>query len=185
MARVGRRLPGRQPAETATGGLTIVRRPERRRLLTGSRGRCAFRLLQSARTYRSEELRTCHRYPTPVRGIRGVVGRSPAANEPVYTETARNYSAWLPRWSTQGFIGHRNDQWYALAPEFCLVGIGQTPDDAHRDLMALIDAYLHSYYTQGRSFEDARRPVGPVATLRILLSLKRRKRLTLSPSLLH
>lgn len=120
-----------------------------------------------------------------MRGIRDGVGLPPAAHEPVVTQAAEDYIAWLPRWSTHGFVGHRHQQWYAVAPEFCLVGMGETPDEAHRDLMTLIDAYLHSHYAQGRSFEDARRPFRTLATLRMLLPMRRRKRLTLSPSLLH
>jgi len=53
-------------------------------------------------------------------------------------------------------------QYYACAEDFGIAGMGPTRGAALRDLAGLVDAYLRSYFAEGRSYEDAlRRTTGP------------------------
>jgi hypothetical protein len=101
------------------------------------------------------------------------------------TDRRPDFIAWLKHWSSPGFIGYRHEQWYAIAPDFCIAGMGRTPYDAFHDLMTMVDSYLHSEYERGHSYEQARRPLGRITTLRLLLPLKHRKRFNLFPTTLH
>jgi hypothetical protein len=127
--------------------------------------------------------------PSGQRGIQGTVGSIPSAGHsaPAGHENrpAEGYLGWLPNWYTPGFIGYRHNQWYAVSTEFCVIGMGQSPQEAHADLIVLLDSYLRSFHEHGQPFSAAQRPIGTLAKLRLLLSLKRRKRLLLSAPLPH
>jgi hypothetical protein len=50
-------------------------------------------------------------------------------------------------------------QWYVLAEEFDITGMGDTEEAAYQDMLGLLAAYLSSHYADGASFEDAMRPI--------------------------
>lgn len=58
------------------------------------------------------------------------------------------------------------DQWYATLIDFNITGVGPTPRAAVSDAASLMLAYLHAYFEDGCSFEDALRPVPALERLR-------------------
>ena len=53
----------------------------------------------------------------------------------------------------------QHEQWYAVAEDFDVVGIGTTEGAATQEVAALVEAYLRSYHRDGLSYRAAWRPI--------------------------
>jgi hypothetical protein len=77
------------------------------------------------------------------------------------------------QWLDSEFIrvaAHRkHDQWYAIAEDFDIVGMGPTEAAAHREVAGLVEAYLRSFHRDGLRYRDAWRPVPLRLRLRNML----------------
>jgi hypothetical protein len=91
------------------------------------------------------------------------------------------FKDWLLPVPIHALMGRKHGQWYALATDFQVVGVGLTEQAARNDLSGLLETYLRSIYDEGRPFDDAVRPVGALTKLRLFFSLKPRKRQLLVP----
>jgi predicted RNase H-like HicB family nuclease len=109
-------------------------------------------------------------------GIRTIMGPALLRDDAPRETSRGGFHSWLPKLTVHALIGRRNGQWYALATEYSVVGMGETEQDARDNLSGLLEAYLRTFYEQGRAFHEARRPVGTLTRLRLFLPLKPRKR---------
>lgn len=82
------------------------------------------------------------------------------AEAPSSDERAKAFAAWLPEDAVfRAAIKRTGDHWYALAEEFDITGMGETPNAALREMFDLIEAYLRAFFEEGRPFDDALRPI--------------------------
>lgn len=58
------------------------------------------------------------------------------------------------------WIKHEHGGGYgAIVEEFCVAGMGDSPEAAHANAVDLTISYLDSFVEEGASFEDALRPI--------------------------
>jgi hypothetical protein len=50
-------------------------------------------------------------------------------------------------------------QWFALAEDFDITGMGESREDALRDMVGLLSAYLMAHFEDGTPFEQTLRPI--------------------------
>jgi predicted RNase H-like HicB family nuclease len=60
---------------------------------------------------------------------------------------------------TRVWIGREDDYFFALCDEFDVIGQGPTPRAAFRQMVEMVDGYLHVCAAQGLSYHDVRRPL--------------------------
>lgn len=53
----------------------------------------------------------------------------------------------------------RHGQWYAIAEDYNIAGMGPTEEAAYLDVAVLVDAYLRSCHREGLSYREAWRRV--------------------------
>lgn len=88
-------------------------------------------------------------------------------------EQMAHFAAWLPdEVELHVAVKHQNGQWFALVMEFDVTGCGDTRADAVRQAFELLMAYLHAYYEDGSTFDDAIRPIPLWLRYRIALESK-------------
>lgn len=73
----------------------------------------------------------------------------------------QSFRDWLGSPIVHVTVRRQHDQYYAIAPSFDLAGVGATEADALRDLAGLLEAYLRSYFNEGRPYSAAVRSQGP------------------------
>jgi hypothetical protein len=85
---------------------------------------------------------------------------SATAPNPILAPDEDQFRAWLSQASFPGRIAkqRKHGQYYLLAIDFNVAGVGTTIPEAERDLARLLRAYFGSYFREGRPFEDAIRP---------------------------
>jgi hypothetical protein len=66
-----------------------------------------------------------------------------------------SFGAWLDSPIVHITIRHQHDQYYATADRFGVAGVGTTEAEALRDVAGLVEAYLRSYFNEGRAYGDA------------------------------
>jgi len=115
-------------------------------------------------------------YDASASGIRITVGPVLLRDDEARDVSHAGFHSWLPKLTVHTLIGRRHGQWYALATDYSVVGMGETEQGARDNLSGLLEAYLRTFYEQGRSFHEARHPVGTLTRLRLFLPLKPRKR---------
>jgi hypothetical protein len=76
----------------------------------------------------------------------------------------------------------QHNQWYAIATDFSIAGVGTTRQDACDDLSALVECHLRSYHDESRQLESAWQPLSLIRKLRMLIPLKHKTRLVLYPA---
>src|SRR5215831_1130251 len=83
--------------------------------------------------------------------------------------SAGAFRAWLDAsgFSVDVVAKRDHEQWYAVLPQFDLAGQGESAQDAARDAIGLLIAYLRVYYEDGAAFEDALRPMPRADRLRL------------------
>lgn len=67
----------------------------------------------------------------------------------------QSFRSWLESTVFDVAVRRQHDQFYAVAERFDVAGVGKTEDEALRDLAGLLDAYLRSYFGEGRPFSEA------------------------------
>lgn len=100
------------------------------------------------------------RWPIPwlLRDIATQVGISALKREPSAADCGDEmppFSAWLESPVIHVVIRRQHDQYYATADRFGIAGVGATKAAALRDVAGLVEAYLRSYFDEGRPFVDA------------------------------
>jgi len=70
------------------------------------------------------------------------------------------FSAWLPRELTVA-VEEKHHQVYVVSLDFDVVGVGDSMQDAMQDMLGLLTSYLKTYFVEGRSLDEARRPIEP------------------------
>jgi hypothetical protein len=81
------------------------------------------------------------------------------------TRQADPFFEWLesPFVRVAGFRKH--GQWYAVAEDYNIAGMGPTEEAAYRDVAVLVEAYLRSCYRQGLTYKDSWRRVSRIKKL--------------------
>ncbi len=79
----------------------------------------------------------------------------------------QSFRGWLGSPVIEVAIRRQHGQCYAIAPLFDVAGVGDTEQDALRDLTGLLETYLRSYFNEHRPYSDAvrRQPRGLVGSL--------------------
>lgn len=91
------------------------------------------------------------------------------------------FGDWLRR-PVNATVERAHGQVYVVALDFDVVGCGSDKQAASEDLIGQLRAYLYSFYQEGRSYDEARRPVltptsrGPTGRIAQWLSGLRRRR---------
>lgn len=70
---------------------------------------------------------------------------------------------WVPNDAAIYVFAHFDaecDTWEAIIPEYSIAGMGGSADDAFVNAMELLDDYLLLCAREGKSFKDAKRPIG-------------------------
>jgi hypothetical protein len=76
-------------------------------------------------------------------------------------DVPKGFDAWLPK----GEVGTRvallrdDGRWYALAEDYGVTAMGDSPHDALCELSELVESYLVSIFLDGLPYTDAFRPV--------------------------
>jgi hypothetical protein len=109
------------------------------------------------------------------------LGSMPASTDWAASTTREDFRDWLPAFSVRTVVGRRFGQWYAVATDFRLAGMGASEQEAKEDLSGLLEAYLRSFYVQGRPFVETVRPMSARTKLRLMLPLRHKKRQLLFP----
>jgi hypothetical protein len=81
------------------------------------------------------------------------------ATAPQTTAKDPFFDEWLPTDLVRVVVSQKHDQWYVVAQDFNIAGIGETKAEAERDLLRLVSTYLRSCYAANQSYEQARRPI--------------------------
>lgn len=87
--------------------------------------------------------------PAAGRADAGAVG-SPAPRD--------EFTAWLDSPVARVTRHRAHGQWYVVAEDFGIAGVGATQADAYWDVAGLLDAYLRSCFADGLSYQEALRP---------------------------
>ena len=72
-----------------------------------------------------------------------------------HERTAGTFAEWLGTPIVRVSLARRHGQWYAVAKDLSIVGIGETEDEASRDVAGLVEAYLRSCFLEGVSYRTA------------------------------
>lgn len=83
---------------------------------------------------------------------------------------------WLGSRVVKVYLIREHGQWYAVVEDFGLSGVGKSQNAALSDVTGLVEAYLRSYYEEGRPYHEAlRQPKKSVWTLaaRVVARLRR------------
>jgi hypothetical protein len=88
------------------------------------------------------------------------------------------FAAWLGGMSK--FVVRRtrkHGQWYSVAQDFLVAGVGTTKVAADENLVGLLNAYLWSWYANERPFAECWRPMEPLhgARLRAMVPTRLRR----------
>jgi predicted RNase H-like HicB family nuclease len=110
------------------------------------------------------------------------LGLTALTDKALRDETATGFRDWLPRLAVRTIVGRRQGQWYAVATDFCVVGMGSTEEAARENLSGLLHGYLRSFYERGRPFHEAKRPIGTLTKMRLFMPLRPRKRQLIFPA---
>ena len=70
-----------------------------------------------------------------------------------------NFVDWLASPFIRVASYRQHDQWYAVAEDFDIVGMGATEGIATQEVVGLVEAYLRSYHRDGLPYEAAWRPI--------------------------
>lgn len=108
-------------------------------------------------------------------GFASLIGNRAAAT------TRGSFNEWVAGVQIRTTVGTQRGQWYAVATDFSIAGMGDTRERACEDLAALVESYLRSFHDQGQNTELSWQPLGRIRKLRILLPLKHKTRLVLRP----
>jgi hypothetical protein len=120
-------------------------------------------------------------FQTSARGIPILVGHASLSGNQTGSTERNTFYEWLARLSIYTTVGEQHGQWYAVATDFSVVGMGATKQDACADLTGALESYLRSIYDEQREMQSAWRPLSTIRRLRMLLPLKHRTRLVLPP----
>jgi hypothetical protein len=74
------------------------------------------------------------------------------------TDENREFAEWLPSLVIHVSVTRQHGQFYAVAKEFGIAGVGPTEDAACSNVARLIETYLRSYFREGRPYQDALKP---------------------------
>lgn len=66
---------------------------------------------------------------------------------------------WLERRTVRLAVKRQHDQWYAIAPDFDLAGVGVSEDAAALDALRATYSYLRQHHRAGHTYREALRPV--------------------------
>ena len=102
-----------------------------------------------------------------------------------HERTGGTFAEWLGTAAVRVSLARRHGQWYAVAKDLSIVGIGKTEDEASRDVAGLVQAYLSSCFLEGVSYRTAvSRRVGRVRPRapRMLYRLLRERVASLLPA---
>lgn len=91
------------------------------------------------------------------------------------------FAEWVEGVRVHTIVGKQHGQWYAVATDFSLSGMGPTMETACENLGALVECYMRSFYDEGTPLDQAIQPLGLLRKLRMLLPLKQKTRLVLHP----
>jgi hypothetical protein len=74
---------------------------------------------------------------------------------------------WLPQGAAVRALARRypDGHWEAVALDFSIAGVGDSPEAALGNVLELLDEYLCMSASQGLTFEEARRPLRPATLL--------------------
>lgn len=78
---------------------------------------------------------------------------------------------WVPNDAAIYVFAHHDPEcatWEAIIPEFSIAGMGASANDAFVNAMELLDDYLVICARDGKSFVEARRPIGRRTTTAVL-----------------
>lgn len=68
-----------------------------------------------------------------------------------------DFTAWLGSPIIRVSTTRQHGQWYACADAFGIAGTGSTKAAAYRKVGEMVEAYLRTYYIEGRTFDEATR----------------------------
>lgn len=115
-------------------------------------------------------------FPAAWRGIRNAVGTTALRNAEARDIAHSSFPTWLPKGTIHILVGRRHGRWYAVARDFSVASGGESEQAARDSLSVLLEDYFRTFYEQGRSFDEARRPLPVLTRLRLFLPLKPRRR---------
>jgi hypothetical protein len=80
---------------------------------------------------------------------------------------ADDFAAWLGSPLVRVSLIRQHDQWYAVAKDFGIAGVGPTQQAARASAASVLLAYLRACHADGRPFEQTlrRRPIFPPGRL--------------------
>ena len=107
--------------------------------------------------------------------------RSRSANGSIGDPPDR-FAAWVDSHMVRVSLTRQHGQWYAVADDFGIAGVGRTKAAALRDAVGLVDTYLRSYFLGGRPYQEALRPSALPFWLMLLTRIRRRRSELVLPS---
>lgn len=114
----------------------------------------------------------------------GAMGTSeaPAATKPEIPP-GEEFLAWLGETSTPALISERHEQFYAYCFELGIAGSGSTREAAIEEATDLLVSYLAVSFSEGRSYEEAKKPPPLQVRVRSWVWVAWGKLLRIGPSL--
>jgi hypothetical protein len=80
------------------------------------------------------------------------------------------FASWLGSPVIRVSLRRSHGQWYAVARDFGIAGVGRSQADAYRDVLRLVEAYLQAVFADGRPYTDAMRPMPNGRPLRAFIT---------------
>ncbi len=76
------------------------------------------------------------------------------------SDVSVDFVDWLPQpFSVQLILRPEHGKWYAMAREYDVTGMGDSPKEAAQEVIELVMDYLLAYFREGSPYEATLRPV--------------------------
>lgn len=59
----------------------------------------------------------------------------------------------------RAFLDIEGDHWVAIATDYTIIGVGDSSDQAAHRMLELLDEYLRLCHEEGKTLDEARRPI--------------------------